>query len=286
MFLRRGEIVVANLGRDARGWEIGNKQEDGGPVRPAVVVSSYFSNQNRLRATVVPVTNYKNIGKELKVNWGFPISRESVQNCSLKYDESFVDCGQLVTLFAVPNNHSLSGKVPSDIDFNQRCGKLRDRLRIDLALQIVCNEELIIPSMFWKQRFGTTPMQGDIVAAELPSSQVTPTGQPQLALVVSASAVDGIRNTIPLGHITVVALENISAWNVNYNYGVCPVTVRGLETEQWMANCQEVYTVDWKKRNTQIVGHIKDAENMARAMRALRQYLDLPAQGLSHGIVA
>jgi len=286
MYLRRGEIVVANLGRDARGWEIGNKKEDGGPIRPVVVVSSSLVNQNRLRVTVVPVTNYKTIGKELKVNWGFWISRDSVLHGSLNCEESLVDCGQLMTIFSTPRHHPLSGKFPNDVNFDKRCCKLRDRLRLDLGLQIVCNEQLVIPSAQWRIRFRNIPVQGDIVRAELPSAGPEENGHQQLALVVSASAVDGIRNSIPLGHITVIPLEDASNFRAEYTQGVSLLSTSGLETEQWLANCQEVYTIDWKKRSLQIVGHVKDAESMTRAIRGLRQYLDLPAGEISHGIAA
>lgn len=281
MFLRRGEIVVANLGRDARGREIGNKQEDGGPVRPVVVVSSTLFNQNRLRVTVVPITNYKKAGKELKVNWGFWISRESVRDCSLKYDESLVDCGQLMTIFAVPNGHAQSGKIHNDVRFHQRCGKLRDRLRLDLGLQIICNEQLIIPAPFWKQRFSATPVQGDIVRAELPLDIQGNTSRVRHGLVVSASAVDGIRDWI--GHITVVPLREPAVNQTSDRGGLVHIAADGLTSEKWLANCEEPCTIDWRQREVRTVGRIHDADNMARVLRALRQYLDLPAQGASYG---
>ena len=286
MYLRRGQIVVANLGRDARGWEIGNKKEDGGPIRPVVVVSSYFSNQKRLRVTVVPVTNYKTEGKELKINWGFWISKGSVQDCSLTSDESLVDCGQLMTIFAVPANHSLSRQFPNDINYEKFCGKLRDRLRLDLSLQIICNQELIIPPEIWKKRFGATPILGDIVRTELPISAPNASPRERRALVVSASAIDGIRNTIPLGHITVVPLRKIPHRDFDETSGFARIAVTGIESNEWLVNCQEPCTIDWKKRNTEVIGRIKDSDSMARVMHGLRQYLDLPAQGVPYGVTA
>lgn len=270
--LQRGDIVIANFGRDARGHEIGNKKTGSGPVRWAVVVSAASFNQKRPRVTLAPIMNYDEEGRELRANWGFWLPKEATASKSVRENESFVDCGQLWTLFS---NFKNTQTLPRDV---YKCtGKILDRIRLDLALQIVFNPFILTPDTLWARRFSRTPKYGEVLIADLPSTNPKRITEARRVLVISASGVDTIRNQIALGHVTVVPLEDAQNYKEQYNgNGIALVDVAGLQSTKWMANCQEIYTIDWKERRTRVVGELVNDASMEAVIMAVRQYLDLP----------
>jgi hypothetical protein len=235
--------------------------------------------------------NYEDEGRELRSNWGFWLPREGVNFSSgiLKYGDNFVDCGQLSTIFANPQSTTEStNRFPNDIHFGRMHGRLPNRLRLDLGLQILINGRALVAT--GQQTAGLlsdVPIYGNILELELPDLSRPGASLAKRALVISSPAVDGIRNTVRygspsriLGHITVVPLEDPKLYRMP-EQGIALVEVRERDTDhvtRWLANCQEVLTIDWRDRRARIVGQVPRTL-MSAVDVAVRQYLDLPPVG-------
>ncbi|MBL8635203.1 MAG: type II toxin-antitoxin system PemK/MazF family toxin [Myxococcales bacterium] len=292
MTLKRGDIWVVDFGRGV-GTEIGGKETNGvqDSIRPAVIVSSDRYN-DVLQVTVVPVMNYDERYRELSINWGFKLTKKRViehprnrVHRKLYYDYSFVDCGQLSTIFAIPPNfpgkNSLPAHIETELLWDYPCGTLREEflLRLDNALQMVVGGDTIVGDL----RDGS-PVYGDVVEIR---------GGNHLMghyLVISSTGIDALRESIKLSppnpetlnHITVIPISYKDSYDpdeaLNQVPGISLVHVQWdnqIGRELWMANCTSINTFDRVTRSTKVVGHVT-FDDMRWVAHRVRQYLDLP----------
>lgn len=283
--LKRGEIWRVSLGRDARGTELGAKiaQDTHRPLahRPAIVISADDFNREAQRVTVAPLMNYWE-ERELQVHWGVRLELSGVdvdptnRNHKTLSKTSLIDCGQIWTVFAVPPTAQPAGKLtlPNDVEWMKRAGQIRDILAVNLELQTVLGSGLRAERA--ELRFG----RGDVVRMDVP-------GRPQQScLVVSAVPVDLMRERTmvtlssqrrSLGQITVVPLVGPPSTEHPGYHGIAEVKVvfdNPVPSEDQLALCQEIYTLDWRERNAVKTGIVKEMDVVEHA---LREYLDLPA---------
>ncbi len=291
---RRGEIWRVKLSdpatdRKALGTELGAKEDDLTarplPERPCLIVSADVYNQNSDGLTVAPLTSY-NQGKEDTISlWGvtmwpnFDITPDpkslSYPSGESLWKKSLIDCAQLWTVFAVEPSQQQTTKLPNDVRWDRRHGEVGDKIivGVNAALQAV------VGGGIRQSGQGLKFQEGDVLVLDLP-------GKPrqQLCLVISSGAVDFIREKYIfsrkhgrcLGHITVVPLEPACRYD---EVGRAATLVEVSESASKsidiaLAMCQEIYTIDWRSRNS--TGPVGRVLKMEDVRLAVRDYLDLP----------
>jgi hypothetical protein len=283
--LKRGEIWSANLGRGARGTELGAKLHPMSgrnlPWRPALIVSSEAFNAERDRVTIAPLMHYRDF-REYTIEWGMclPLSDIAMDPSNSEhgslYKDSLVDCGQLWTIHAPRRSRAAEANraIPRDINFDRRCGEIKDHLRLNITLQIAVGGG--ITGMREEMEFG----HGDILSIDYP-------GRPkQRCLVISHSLVDLRRHRTvvhrpfrrQLNQTTVVPLEPFTlSDDGEIDPGTALVEVADKTSPRqnmWLAICQEICTIDWQERRPTLLGSACD---MRGVNEAVREYLDLPS---------
>ena len=300
---QRGEIWRVKWG-GRKGTELGaGKRYD---ERPCLVISSdYFyigkeGNKISDGLTVVPLTSYKLRKEEKRPLWTITFTNRydvDIDPWNDRYPEneqlhewliddegqnyrpykSIVDCSQIWTI----NTTSLKDPL-NDLRWDRRHGKLKaeSMFSIDAALQIVLGGGVRA-----KDEKNLPVRDGQVLSLKLPERNHL---SPQRCLVISSSGVDAIREHLvvemddgtkkgPLGHCTVVPLENAEDFSLEEGVAIVDVYQQAAQEERTteLALCMEIYTVDWRARDGVVVGYVHDRD-MHEVRKAVRDYLALP----------
>lgn len=171
--------------------------------------------------------------------------------------KSIVDCGHLLTVWSFdPSQYTqLEKKALREVGWDDRHGAVKETAMVcvNSALQAVIDGGI-------RYDGNLSFREGDVLSAAFLSMDGK--RYRKQCLVVSSSGIDAVRERIPAGkwgrleQCTVVPLGSATQGPVHI-----PVTFRQAnELVSTTAVCREIVTINWRKRNAALEGHIPDED--------------------------